>query len=61
MEQEGNTALLYAAEGEPKLVESLLKAGCDVNHQNNEGLTALMHASGQGREAVGLLAGAPGS
>ena len=41
---DGNTALLLAAEGEPLIVDALIKAGCNVNHQNEEGATALMSA-----------------
>ena len=41
-DSDGNTALIFAAEGEPQIVDALLRAGCQVNHQNTEGLSALM-------------------
>ena len=44
VDDEGNTALLFAAEGEPLIVEALLEAGCNINHQNANGVTALMRA-----------------
>eukprot|EP00966_Prymnesium_polylepis_P020262 467110-Prymnesium_polylepis.1 len=43
-DDDGNTALILAAEGEPQCVEELLHAGCPIDHQNNLGLTALMIA-----------------
>ena len=42
--QDGNTALMLAAEGEPQIVEALIEHGCDLNIQNSEGHTALMRA-----------------
>ena len=44
VDDEGNSALLFAAEGEPLIVEALLEAGCNINHQNANGVTALMRA-----------------
>ena len=44
IDEDGNTALLFAAEGEPQIVEVLLNAGVNVNAQNEGGLTALMRA-----------------
>ena len=41
----GNTALLLAAEGEPEIVDALLQAGCNVDHQNSAGTTAIMVAT----------------
>ena len=40
----GNTALMYATKGSPKLniVKILIEFGADVNSQNNDGITALI-------------------
>jgi ankyrin repeat protein len=44
-DDESNTGLILAAEGEPQIVEVLLETkACDVNHQNSSGTTALMQA-----------------
>ena len=44
---EGNTALILAADGrELKTVKALIAAGARVNIQNKEGETALMEAAG---------------
>jgi ankyrin repeat protein len=51
-DDEGNTALLLAAEGEPEIVDICLKHGANVNHQNSEGLSALMCAVKYEDEAI---------
>ena len=43
-DEDGNTALILAAEGEPQIVEVLIAAGCNLNLQNEAGVTALMRA-----------------
>jgi len=43
-DDDGNTALIYAAENEPLIVTALLKAGAQPDHQNRSGTTALMVA-----------------
>lgn len=40
-DDDGNTALIFAAEGEPMILEHLLKSGADIDHQNRSGNTAL--------------------
>ena len=43
-DDDGNTALMFAAESEPLIVQTLLRAGADPDHQNRSGNTALMSA-----------------
>jgi ankyrin repeat protein len=44
--QDGNTALMVAAGlGNPEVVELLIKANADLNLQNKDGFTAMIHAA----------------
>ena len=43
-DDEGNTALMFAAEGEPMILKELLRHGADPNIKNRSGNTALVSA-----------------
>lgn len=43
-DEQGNTALIFAAESEPLILETLLQHGAAVDHQNKNGMSALMVA-----------------
>ena len=45
-DEEGNTALMYASyNGNREIVELLIENGADIDHENNDGNTALMWAT----------------
>ena len=44
IDEDGNTALIAAAEGESECAQVLIEARCPVDHQNDEGVSALMKA-----------------
>ena len=61
-DDDGNTALIFAAESESQIVDLLLKSGGEVDHQNKVGLTALMVAvRAEDTESVRLLLAANSS
>ena len=43
-DEDGNTALIFAAEEQPLIVETLIEAGAALDHQNKNGVCALMVA-----------------
>lgn len=42
IDDDSNTPLFFACEGEPDIVVLLLNAGCPIDHQNHRGRNALM-------------------
>lgn len=44
IDEDGNTALIAAAEGESECAQVLIEARCPVDHQNDDGVSALMKA-----------------